>query len=141
MALLSKGTIDAGYVMLAALGVGLGITIDYILFRYAFFVFPYLQIAFLIAWIFFSVFLLYIIFVRGPKSAQTIDVHTDFLELRYFGLFKYARVHPADISHFGRVKKKNIEYILIRTSRYEVLLKEKFVQNSEELIDQLKQWR
>lgn len=138
-ALISKGRFQLGQgVLVTIFTIGL-FFFSRFLFKNAF-SFQYLQIDHLIAAIVFTLLILYIIF-KGFEEYKAVNVYENHLKFKWlFGLIAL----PLDknmIKQFGQSSIKNINYVYLKTEKYDLLFNENLIENIHEFIEQLREWR
>lgn len=137
--IISKGKFQLGQgVMVTLFTIGL-----FLFSRFLFqnlFLFQYLQIDHLIAAIVFTLVFLYILF-KGFEEYKAVNIYETHLKVKWlFGLIAI-RLDKDMLKQFGQSSVKNINYIYLKTEKYDLLFNESLIENNIELTEQLKEWR
>jgi hypothetical protein len=138
-AIISKGRFQLGQgVLVTIVTIGL-FFFSRLLFQNAF-SFQYLQIDHLIAAIVFTLLILYIIF-KGFEEYKAVNVYENHLKVKWlFGLIALS-IDKNMLKQFGQSSIKKINYVYLKTEKYDLLFNESLIENNEELIEQLRKWR
>lgn len=137
--IISKGRFQFGQVVLVTIfAIGL-FFFSRFLFRNAF-SFQYLQIDRLIAAIVFTLLFLYIIF-KGFEEYKAVNIYETHLKVKWFFGLIALRLDKNMLRQFGQSSVKNINYIYLKTEKYDLLFNESLIENNIELIEQLGEWR
>ena len=130
--IISKGRFQLGQgVLVTLLTIGLSF-LSRFLFQNAF-SFQYLQIDRLIAAIVFALAFLYIIF-KGFEEYKAVSIYENHLKVKWFFGLITLRLDKDILTQFGQSSVKNIEYIYLKTEKYDLLFNESLIENNLELI-------
>jgi len=104
------------------------------------FSYQYLQIDLLIAAIIFTLLFLYILF-KGFEEYKAVDIYENHLKVKWlFGLISI-RLDKGILNQFGQLSVKKSNYIYLKSGKFDLLLNENLTENSNELIEQLREWQ
>jgi hypothetical protein len=137
--IISKGRFQTGQgVLVIIITIGLFFFSQF-LFRNAF-SFQYLQIDHLIPAIVFTLVFLYIIF-KGLEEYKAVNIYESHLKIKWlFGLIS-VRIDKSILNQFGQSSVKKSNYIYLKSDKFDILLNENVIENSYELIEQLREWQ
>ena len=138
-AIISKGRFQLGQGLLVTMFIIGLFFFSSFLFRNAL-SYQYLQIDRLIAAIVFTLVLLYIIF-KGLEEYKAVNIYESHLKIKWlFGLIS-VRLNKAVLNQFGQCSVRKINYIYLKSDKFDVLLNENLIENNTELIEQLREWQ
>ena len=137
MAVISKGTFNNRQWLLILILFAMMSVISFYIFQHAF-AFRYVQVDVFIAATSLTLFFFFILLVT-MHGFKAVDIYEDQLKVKW--RFSTRIINKADISAFSVTERKQINYIIIKTSAEDVVLPEPLINNHEELVQQLQLWK
>jgi hypothetical protein len=137
MAPISKGTFNNRQWLLILILFAMMSVISFFIFRHAF-AFRHVQIDVLVAATSLSLFFFFILLVT-MQGFKAVDIYEDQLTIKW--RFSVRVVSKGDISAFSETTRKQVNYLIIKTSAEDVVLPEPLINNYADLVQQLLKWK
>jgi hypothetical protein len=137
MAAISKGTFNNRQWLLILILFAMMSVISFYIFQHAF-AYRYVQIDVLIAATSLSMFFFFILLVT-MQGFKAVDIYEDQLKIKW--RFSSRSIDKADITAYGISVRKQINYIVIKTTTEDVVLPEPLISNHQEIIQQMVKWK
>lgn len=137
MAPISKGKFNNRQWVLILILCAMMSVISFYIFQHAF-AYRYVQVDVLVAATSLTLFFLFILLVT-MQGFKAVDIYEDQLKVKW--RFTSRIINKADITAFSETTRKQINYIIIKTTEDDVVLPEPLINNHEELILQLQKWK
>jgi hypothetical protein len=137
MAPISKGKFNNRQWLLILILFSMMSVISFYIFQHAF-AYRYVQVDVLVAATSLTLFFFFILLVT-MQGFKAVDVYEDQLTIKW--RFSSRIINKTEITAYGITTRKQINYIIIKTTGDDVVLPELLLNNHEELIHQLQHWR
>ena len=137
MAPISKGKFNNRQWLLILILFAMMSVISFYIFQHAF-AYRYVQVDVLVAATSLTLFFFFILLVT-MQGFKAVDIYEDQLTIKW--RFSSRIVNKTEITGYGITTRKQINYIIIKTTGDDVVLPELLLNNHEELIHQLQFWR
>jgi hypothetical protein len=137
MAVISKGKFNNRQWLLILILFAMMSVISYYIFQHAF-AYRYVQIDVLIAATSLTMFFFFILLVT-IQGFKAVDIYEDQLKIKW--RFSSRMISKGEITAYSVSVRKQINYIILKTSGEDVVLPEPLIHNHEELIQQLVKWK
>ena len=137
MAPISKGKFNNRQWLLILILFGMMSVISFYIFQHAF-AYRYVQVDVLMAATSLTLFFLFILLVT-MQGFKAVDIYEEQLMVK--SRFSSRVVNKSEITAYGVTIRKQINYIIIKTTGDDVVLPELLLNNHEELIGQLQKWK
>lgn len=137
MAPISKGKFNNRQWLLILILFCMMSVISFYLFQHAF-LYRYVQVDVLVAASSLTFFFFFILLVT-MQGFKAVDIYEDQLVIKW--RFSSRIINSSEITAYGITTRKQIDYIIIKTTGDDVVLPELLLNNHKELILQLKEWR
>lgn len=137
MAPISKGTFNNRQWLLILILFAMMSVISFFIFRHAF-AFRHVQVDVLVAATSLTLFFFFILLVT-MQGFKAVDIYEDQLTIKW--RFSVRAVSKGDISAFSETTRKQINYLIIKTSAEDVVLPEPLINNYADLVQQLLKWK
>ncbi|HEX6430699.1 MAG TPA: hypothetical protein VF008_23565 [Niastella sp.] len=137
MAVISKGKFNNRQWLLILILFAMMSVISYYIFQHAF-AYRYVQIDVLIAATSLTMFFFFILLVT-IQGFKAVDIYEDQLKIKW--RFSSRIISKGEITAYSVSVRKQINYIILKTSGEDVVLPEPLIHNHEELIQQLVKWK
>jgi hypothetical protein len=137
MVAISKGKFNNRQWLLILILFAMMSVISFYIFQHAF-AYRYVQIDVLIAATSLTMFFFFILLVT-MQGFKAVDIYEDQLKIKW--RFSSRIFNKADITAYGVSVRKQINYIVIKTTTEDVVLPEPLISNHEDIIQQMVKWR
>ena len=137
MAPISKGKFNNRQWLLILILFAMMSVISFYIFQHAF-AYRYVQVDVLMAATSLSLFFFFILLVT-MQGFKAVDIYEEQLTVKW--RFSSRLVNKSDITAYGITTRKQINYIIIKTTGDDLVLPELLLNNHEELIRQLQLWK
>ena len=137
MAVISKGKFNNRQWLLILILCAMMSVISYYIFQHAF-AYRYVQIDVLIAATSLTLFFCFILSVT-MQGFKAIDIYEDQIKIKW--RFSSRSINKEDIKAFSITVRKQVNYIILKTTSEDVVLPEPLINNHEELVQQLALWK
>ena len=137
MAPISKGKFNNRQWVLILILCAMMSVISFYIFQHAF-AYRYVQVDVLVAATSLTLFFVFILLVT-MQGFKAVDIYEDQLKVKW--RFTSRIINKEDITAFCEIVRKQINYIIIKTTGDDVVLPEPLINNHEELILQLQKWK
>jgi hypothetical protein len=137
MAPISKGKFNNRQWLLILILFAMMSVISFYIFQHAF-AYRYVQVDVLVAATSLTLFFFFILLVT-MQGFKAVDIYEEQLTVKW--RFSSRVVDKSEITAYGITTRKQINYVIIKTTGDDVVLPELLLNNFEELIHQLQLWR
>ncbi|OQP62411.1 hypothetical protein A3860_29070 [Niastella vici] len=137
MAPISKGKFNSRQWVLILILCAMMSVISFYIFQHAF-AFRYVQVDVLVAATSLTLFFVFILLVT-MQGFKAVDIYEDQLKVKW--RFTSRIINKEDITAFSETARKQINYLIIKTTGEDVVLPEPLINNHPDLILQLQKWK
>jgi hypothetical protein len=137
MAPISKGKFNNRQWVLILILCAMMSVISFYIFQHAF-AYRYVQVDVLVAATSLTLFFVFILLVT-MQGFKAVDIYEEQLTVKW--RFTSRILNKADISAFSETARKQINYLIIKTTSEDVVLPQPLINNYDELVLQLQKWK
>ncbi|OQP51996.1 hypothetical protein A4H97_25605 [Niastella yeongjuensis] len=134
---ISKGKFNNRQWLLILILFAMMSVISFYIFQHAF-AYQYVQVDVLVSATSLTIFFFFILLIT-MQGFKAVDIYEDQLTVKW--RFTSRIVNKSEITAYGITTRKQINYIIMKTTGDDVVLPELLLNNHEELIHQLQHWR